>query len=72
MLGNSRDRDFPQIFAITAATSPSVVLIRQQRLRAELAEPIVSIWREHDNALEQGCVLRASARGTQVRRSPLR
>lgn len=28
------DRDFPQILALTAATRPSVVLIRQQRLSA--------------------------------------
>src|SRR5882672_8165730 len=27
------DRDFPQILALTTATRPSVVLIRQQRLR---------------------------------------
>ena len=67
------DRDFPQILALTAATRPSVVLIRQQRLRAaELAALIVSIWRDHDNALEQGCVLKVGGRGTRVHRLPLK
>ncbi|MBM3754772.1 MAG: hypothetical protein FJW38_12435 [Acidobacteria bacterium] len=33
------DSDFPQILALTAATAPSVVLIRMQRIRAtELAD----------------------------------
>jgi predicted nuclease of predicted toxin-antitoxin system len=67
------DRDFPQILALTAAHRPSVVLIRQQRLRGpELAALIVSIWRSHESALEQGCVLKTSTRGTRVRRLPLR
>ena len=67
------DRDFPQILALTAATHPSVVLIRQQRLRAsELAALITSIWRDHEYALEQGCILKVGTRGTRVRRLPLR
>jgi predicted nuclease of predicted toxin-antitoxin system len=67
------DRDFPQILALTATARPSIVLIRQQRLRAaELAALMASIWREHENALEQGCVLKVGARGTRVRRLPLR
>jgi len=67
------DRDFPQILALTAAHRPSVVLIRQQRLRGpELAALIVSIWRSHEHALEHGCVLKTGIRGTRVRRLPLR
>ena len=67
------DRDFPQILALTAATHPSVFLIRQQRLRApELVALIVSIWRDHEHALEQGCVLKVGTRGTRVRGLPLR
>jgi predicted nuclease of predicted toxin-antitoxin system len=66
------DRDFPQILALTAATRPSVVLIRQQRLRApEVAALIASIWREHEHALDHGCVLKVSARGTRTRLLPL-
>ena len=67
------DRDFPQILALTSATRPSVVLIRQQRLRApELAALITSIWRDHEDTLDQGCVLKVSARGTRSRLLPLR
>jgi predicted nuclease of predicted toxin-antitoxin system len=67
------DRDFPQILALTAATRPSVVLIRQQRLRTpELAEIIASIWRDYADALEQGCVLIVRRRGTRVRLLPLK
>jgi len=65
-------RDFPEILALTAATGPSVVLIRQQRLRAAgLAALIGSIWRDHVKALEHGCVLKVGARGTRTRRLPL-
>lgn len=67
------DRDFPQILALTSATRPSTVLIRQQRLRAaDVAALIVSIWQGHEQALDEGCVLKVSARGTRARRLPLR
>jgi predicted nuclease of predicted toxin-antitoxin system len=67
------DRDFPQILALTSASWPSVVLIRQQRLRAApLAALIVSVWQEHEDALDKGCVIKVSARGTRSRRLPLR
>lgn len=67
------DRDFPQILALATAVRPSVVLIRQQRLRAaEVAAPIASIWLEHEHALDQGYVITASDRGTRARLLPLR
>jgi len=66
------DRDFPQILALTAAARPSVILVRQQRLRAaEVAALIISIWREHEHALDRGCVVKVSARGTRIRLLPL-
>ena len=66
------DRDFPQILALTMATRPSVVFIRQQKLRAvELAELVTSIWKEYEHILEHGCVLKVSARGTRARLLPL-
>jgi predicted nuclease of predicted toxin-antitoxin system len=66
------DRDFPQILALTAAARPSVVLIRQQRLRAaELATLMALIWRNHEKALDQGCVLTVGARGRRARLLPL-
>ena len=62
------DRDFPQILTLTSAARPSVVLLRQQRLRAaEVAALIKSIWREYENALDQGSVVKVSARGTRAR-----
>lgn len=49
------DRDFPQILALTAATRPSVVLIRRQRLRAtEIAALIASIRRDREHTLDEG------------------
>jgi predicted nuclease of predicted toxin-antitoxin system len=67
------DRDFPQILALTAAKRPSVVLIRQQRLRgAAVAELIQSLWLEHEATLDHGCVLKTGARGARIRLLPLR
>ena len=67
------DRDFPQILALTAASRPSVVLVRQQRLRgAETAALVNAIWLEHEAVLDQGCVLKVSARGTRIRLLPLK
>jgi predicted nuclease of predicted toxin-antitoxin system len=64
------DRDFPQILALTAATRPSVVLIRQQRLRAaELAALIASILRDYENVLERG--MRPQSRRLRDASAPL-
>jgi predicted nuclease of predicted toxin-antitoxin system len=67
------DRDFPQILALTAAKRPSVVLIRQQRLRAaEVAALLTSLWREYERELESGCVVTDGAHSTRVRSLPLK
>ena len=67
------DRDFPQILALTRAARPSVVLVRQQGLRApDVAALLESVWREYEAALDQGCVVRVSARGTRARSLPLK
>jgi predicted nuclease of predicted toxin-antitoxin system len=67
------DRDFPEMLALTGAVRPSVVLIRQQGLRAaEVAGLVKAIFHENEVALDQGCVIKASARGTRVRLLPLR
>jgi predicted nuclease of predicted toxin-antitoxin system len=66
------DRDFPQILALIGAGRPSVILVRQQRLRGpEVAKLMESIWTAHEAALDQGCVLTCSALGTRVRLLPL-
>jgi predicted nuclease of predicted toxin-antitoxin system len=67
------DRDFPQILALTAAKRPSVVLIRQQRLRAAaVAALLESLWREYEGVLESGCVVTVGAHGTRVHTLPLK
>lgn len=67
------DRDFPQILALTAAVRPSVVLVRQQRLRAtEFAALIAATYRQHEGALDRGCVVKVGSRGTRVRPLPLK
>ena len=67
------DRDFPQMLALTGALRPSVVLLRQQRLRAkDVVRVVSSIWLDHENELAQGCVLKVSARGTRTRLLPLK
>jgi predicted nuclease of predicted toxin-antitoxin system len=67
------DRDFPQILALTAAKRPSVVLIRQQRLRAAAVAPLLtSLWREYQEVLESGCVVTVGAHGTRFRTLPLK
>lgn len=67
------DRDFPQMLALTAAERPSVVLIRQQRLRtAEVASLLDAIWQAHEPDIERGCVLKVGTRGIRIRHLPLR
>ncbi len=67
------DRDFPQILALTSATRPSVVPIRHERLRAPaLADLLRKVWQAHEAALDQGCVVKVSARGTRARLLPLK
>jgi predicted nuclease of predicted toxin-antitoxin system len=67
------DRDFPQILALSAAVRPSIVLVRQQRLRAaEFSALLTSIWRDYEHSLDQGCVVKVGSRGTRVRLLPLR
>jgi predicted nuclease of predicted toxin-antitoxin system len=66
------DRDFPQLLAMTRASRPSVILIRQQRLRAlEVAALIQVIWEQHEAALALGCVVKASSRSSRARPLPL-
>ena len=66
------DQDFPRMMAMMAAQRPSIVLVRQQGLRAlEIADLLGSVWNEYEAALEKGCIVRVSARGTRMRLLPL-
>lgn len=67
------DRDFPQLVALLGETRPSIVLIRQQRLRAPaLLELLTSIWNQYEAELDSGCVVTCGSRGTRVRPLPIR
>ena len=67
------DRDFPRMLALMGASRPSVVFVRRQRLRAaEVAALLTSVWREHEPALDRGCVVKVTARGARVRLLPLK
>jgi predicted nuclease of predicted toxin-antitoxin system len=66
------DRDFPQLLALSGASLPSIVLIRQERLRAPaLAELLMSVWGEHEDALDKGIIISVAARAIRLRPLPL-
>jgi predicted nuclease of predicted toxin-antitoxin system len=66
------DRDFPQILALSGASTPSVVLIRRERLRAvALVALLQEVWSQHERSLDEGCVLSVGAYGTRIRPLPL-
>jgi len=67
------DRDFPQILALLGAVRPSVVLIRQQRLRASaVLELLESVWSLHEAELDRGCVMTVSQGGMRLRLLPIK
>ncbi len=66
------DRDFPQILALSGASTPSVVLIRREPLRAAaVAALLMDVWNQHEPSLDEGCVLSIGASGTRIRLLPL-
>ena len=67
------DQDFPRILALAGALRPSVVLVRQQKLKgSDVAALIEMVWLEHEVELGLGCVIRVNQRETKLRRLPLR
>jgi predicted nuclease of predicted toxin-antitoxin system len=67
------DRDFPQIIAFLGAARPSIVLIREQRLRAPaVVEFLTSIWNQYEAELNRGCIVTAGARGMRIRALPIK
>ena len=67
------DRDFPQMLAFLGGARPSVVLIRQQKLRvAAITEILTAIWQEYEAKLESGCILTFGARGIRLHVLPIR
>lgn len=67
------DRDFPQILALSGAALPSILLVRQQGLRAqEMAELIGNAFAQYEQLLGAGSVVTVSRRGLRVRALPFR
>ena len=67
------DRDFHAKLALTSEGSPSVVLLRWERLRAaELKDLLVKVWRDIEKDLERGAAVTVTERAVRVRRLPIR
>lgn len=66
------DADFHALLALTEATSPSVIRIRIERLRAQaLTDLLVTVISECEQDLEQGAVVTVEQTRVRVRRLPL-
>lgn len=66
------DADFHSILAVTGASNPSVVRIRQQGLRgADVASLLKRVWDEVGELLEGGAAVTVTERAIRLRRLPL-
>lgn len=66
------DADFHALLALSAATSPSVIRIRIERLRAQaLTELLITIISQAEADLEQGAVVTVEPSRIRVRCLPL-
>ena len=69
----TNDLDFSAILAATHAEGPSVVQIRGQDLAPpSLGPTLISVLRQHAEALAAGAILTLDIRGARVRTLPLR
>ncbi len=66
------DADFHALLALTEATSPSVIRIRIERLRAQaLTNLLLTVVGQCEEDLEQGAVVTVEPNRIRVRRLPL-
>jgi predicted nuclease of predicted toxin-antitoxin system len=66
------DADFHSILAVTGASRPSVVRIRQQGLRAaDVASLLKRVWKEIGDSLEHGAAVTVTERAIRLRRLPM-
>lgn len=66
------DADFHSLLAFDVATSPSVIRIRIERLRAQaLTELLVNVIRKCEEELQQGAAVTVEPRRIRVRCLPL-
>ena len=69
----THDLDFGRILALAGGRSPSVVLLRTQRLLpSDSATMLVSVLRRHQAEIEAGAVVVVSPDRSRVRLLPLR
>lgn len=67
------DHDFHQLLAEAAATTPSVILVREQGLTYErLADLLIRLVAQLGTELEKGVAVTATKRGVRIRALPLR
>lgn len=66
------DTDFHKLLALTHATTPSVIRIRIEGLRAEaLADLIERVLKQSSADIEAGAAITVQARRVRIRRLPL-
>ncbi|WP_295579289.1 DUF5615 family PIN-like protein [uncultured Lamprocystis sp.] len=69
----TNDLDFSAILAATRADGPSVIQIRGQDLAPDsLGQTLITVLRNHADALTDGAILTLDLRTARVRRLPLR
>ena len=67
------DHDFHSLLAETAATAPSVVLLRMQQAGyVETGQLIALVLREFDRQLEEGSAIAVTRRAIRLRSLPLK
>jgi len=72
-VGLTHDLDFSALVATTGASGPSVVQVRAQNVLPDaIGEDIVSVLREHSDALAEGAIVTVDEVASRVRILPVR
>ena len=67
------DADFHALLAMSGASQPSVIRIREEGLKGPaLCELILQLWKQFAAALVAGCVLSATLRQARLRLLPIK
>lgn len=66
------DSDFHALLAISGASKPSVIRIREEGLKGPaLCQMILQLWDQFSEVLLQGCVLTATLKQARIRLLPI-
>ena len=66
------DADFHTLLAISNASAPSVIRIRQEGLKGEdVAQLLTSIWTKIENQLQQGAMVTVTEQMLRLRQLPI-